>query len=189
MGRHRFEASGDPLARLENPHRMRAIPAAEIVRRMGVSEGELVLDMGAGTGYFSMELARAGARVVALDVDGRMLSIVRDRSSGPAALPVMPVLADASSPPIRPSSVRRILLAFIYHEVEDRRSLLETCRTLLHLGGRLTVVDFQRRETGFGPPMRDRLAPEDVLGEARCIFRAVSRHDTDTYYQLEFQKE
>lgn len=188
MGRHRFEASGDPLARLENPQRMRAIPAEEVVKRMGVSEGELVLDIGAGTGYFSMEMARAGARVIALDVEGRMLSVIRERSSDSGAVSVMPVLADAASPPLRPSSVRRILLAFLYHEIEDRRSLLETCRVILTPRGRLTVVDFQKRETGFGPPMHDRLTPEDVLEEAKGLFRAVSRYDTDTYYQLEFEK-
>lgn len=189
MDRHRFDASGDPLARLESPQRKQAVPAADIVRRMGISEGELVLDIGAGTGYFSVEMARAGAKVVALDVEGRMLSIVRDRSSSEGRSAVMPLLADASSPPIRPSSFRRVLLAFLYHEVDDRRALLERCRLLLAPGGRLTVVDFQKRETGFGPPVCDRLTPEEVIAEADGLFRPVYRHDAEAYYQLELEKE
>jgi hypothetical protein len=55
--------------------------------------------------------------------------------------------------------------------------------------GRLTVVDFQKRETGFGPPVSERLEPGTVLSEAEGTFRPVSRHDAEAYYQLELEKE
>jgi SAM-dependent methyltransferase len=54
--------------------------------------GGPVLDVGAGTGRVSLDLARAGVAVVALDVDATLLDTLQHRAAG---LPVETVVADA----------------------------------------------------------------------------------------------
>jgi len=117
-----------------------------------------------------------------------MLSVVRGRSGGHGLPDLMSVLGDATSIPVKRSSVRHVLLAFLYHEVGDRNALLRACRDVLEPRGRLTIVDFQKMETGFGPPVAERVAPDEVLRDAASLFILVSRHDAEAYYQLALER-
>jgi len=177
------------LERLEGAERRGAIPADEIVAWMGLRSGDVVLDLGAGTGYFSLALARRGAQVVALDIEPRMSRLLRSRLDRSQLEAVSPILGDVAKLPIASGSVDRVLLSFVYHEVGDPCGLMDECWRMLKAGGRLTVVDFQKRDTPFGPPVRERKTPEDVLAAAMSRFEARSRRETDVYYQLELVKK
>lgn len=56
--------------------------AAELVRAAGVGRGDLVLDLGAGTGVLTRALAGAGARVVPVEIDAELAAGLRDRFDG-----------------------------------------------------------------------------------------------------------
>jgi 23S rRNA (adenine-N6)-dimethyltransferase len=60
-------------------HFLRTSLAADLVRRSGVGEGDLVLDLGAGTGRLTSELARAVRRVIAIELDPRLADQLRRR--------------------------------------------------------------------------------------------------------------
>ena len=60
-------------------HRLVDEWAAQIVAAAGVRSGELVLDIGAGEGALTAHLVRAGARVVAVELNPRRASVLRAR--------------------------------------------------------------------------------------------------------------
>ena len=70
--------------------------AEEIVRDAGIGRGELVVDVGAGTGLLTRALLAAGARVLAVEPDGR--SVARLRRTCPDADVVQAVAADLTWP-------------------------------------------------------------------------------------------
>jgi ubiquinone/menaquinone biosynthesis C-methylase UbiE len=184
----RFSAEGDIIARLERPERLRQMPADRIVSRLSLKEGELIVDLGTGIGYFGLPMAEAGARVIGLDIEPKMLQVLVSRAREMRREAVHPVMGDILSLPLRDRSADRLFGACIYHEVENPRKLIDEAFRVLKPGGHLTIVDFQKRRTSFGPPVRDRKTPDQVIRAASPQFALRERHEAKVYYQLDFVK-
>jgi ubiquinone/menaquinone biosynthesis C-methylase UbiE len=56
----------------------------------------------------------------------------------------------------------RIFVVNVLHEFEDRDRLVQEIRRALKEGGRVSLVDFQKRQTSFGPPVGERIDIDDV---------------------------
>ena len=183
---HRFEASGGFLEHLDGEERRRSIPPELIVERMGLSENDMVLDLGAGVGYFALPISKRCKDVVAIDSEPKMLSILsqRTRSSGISNMHL--VCGDIAVLPLADGSVDHVLAAFVYHEVSNQSTLMEESARVLRPSGRLTVVDFQKRISREGPPIWVRKSPGHVERTSSPWFRPYNRVETDLYYQLCF---
>jgi ubiquinone/menaquinone biosynthesis C-methylase UbiE len=108
-----------------------------------VSAGDRVLDLGPGTGYFTMALAELvglGGEVVAADIQETMIAAVGRRAEKRGLPNVRPVLVGDSG--LRPEDRFDFVLMFwMLHEVDDRESLLRDTRARLEPDGRLLVVE------------------------------------------------
>jgi precorrin-6B methylase 2 len=70
--------------KLEDPERLRWLPPAEVISHLRLLPGMKIADIGAGTGYFSIPIARAvgdGGRVPAADLQPEMLELLRQKLS------------------------------------------------------------------------------------------------------------
>jgi SAM-dependent methyltransferase len=85
--------------------------AATVVDRAGVQPGERALDLGCGTGNVSLELARAGAIVTAIDPASRLVDVTRDRLSA-AGLAVDARLGEAAAIPLDAGSLDLVVSVF-----------------------------------------------------------------------------
>lgn len=185
---HRFEAKGDFVERLDGPERREAVPPMEVIERMAVSRKDVVLDLGAGIGYFSIPLSSRVKEVIAVDSEPKMLGALGARASRGRRKNIRALLGDALSLPVPDESVDRVLMAFVYHELAMPALVLEECSRVLRPKGSLTVVDFQKAETPFGPPVADRKPPSHVERRAAKRFRMSALYNEAVYYQLEFKK-
>lgn len=70
-------------------HVLRGSHARSLVRRSGVRAGDLVLDLGAGTGVITHELVRCGCRVVAVELDPRLAARLRRRFASTPSVRVL----------------------------------------------------------------------------------------------------
>jgi len=142
-------------------------PAA-VVEALGLRRGMVVADLGAGTGYFSRHLSRAvgstGA-VLAVDTEPNMVATLRDRAEREQTANVVPILASADNPRLPPAAVDVILIVDTYHHLDDRLTYLQGLRRFLRPGGRVAVVDWQKRDLPVGPPPEHKLARDQVLEE------------------------
>lgn len=186
---HRFEASGDFIERLEGPERRQKLPPLEIVARMEPLSDNRVLDLGAGIGYFSFPMAERAREVVSVDIEPKMLGVIGDRIRERDVSNISLVRAEIVELPFASSSVDRIFAAFVYHEVPNEKRLIEECARVLKPSGLLTLADFQKRDTGIGPPLSERKTPEQVLRAAKSKFTLRSRFESEVFYQLELEKK
>jgi len=184
----RFSAEGDFFDRLEGPERMAAVPRDEIFPRMILSKTQSVVDLGAGTGYFSLPIAERVRRVISIDLEPKMLDVLSQRIRL-AKIPNIDLLrAEITRIPLSDDSVDRVLAAFVYHEVGRPARLMFESSRVLKPGGTLTVLDFQRKETAIGPPVSERKTPTQVIRSAPDELELHSMHEADVYYQIELVK-
>jgi len=104
--------------------------------------------------------------VFAVDVEPRILDVLRTRIEKAGLRNVTPVLALATDPLLPPRSCDLVLIVDAYHHFADRPRYLGRLAALLRPGGRLVNVDWHKQKTAIGPPMDHRLAREDFLADA-----------------------
>lgn len=127
-----------------------------------------VADVGAGTGYLSRALSAAvGPRgvVFAVEVEPNLVTHLRARAEREGTANVVPVLGSTSDPRLPAGRVDRVLLLDTYHHVDDRVDYFRRLRRTLAPGGRVVIVDWEKREDAIGPPPGHRLAREQVVAE------------------------
>jgi ubiquinone/menaquinone biosynthesis C-methylase UbiE len=183
---HKFEASGEFFEHLDGEERRRSVPPEIIVERMGLSENDSVLDLGAGVGYFAMPISKGSRDVIAIDSEPKMLSTLSQRTRSSGIVNMHLVCGDIAVLPFADGSVDHVLAAFVYHEVSDQSKLMEESARVLRPSGKLTVVDFQKRISREGPPIWVRKSPLHVERTSSPWFRPFNRFETDLYYQLCF---
>jgi len=185
---HRFDASDDFVESLGGEHRREMIPVESVLPRMSLGRDDSVLDLGAGAGYFTFPVAGVAREVLAIDIEPKMLSYLRSRLDEPGNDAISLVQGEITALPIADGSVDHVLAAFVYHEVDSQKRLVEECRRVLKPSGRITVIDFQKRFTGHGPPIWVRKRPEHVISTCKGLFALEDRHDAKAYYQLRLRR-
>ncbi len=151
--------------KLDDPDRQKWMPADVVLQRLALRTGMRVADVGAGTGYFAVPIARAVApsgRVLAVDVQPEMLEALRARLE--PALPITLVEGEATRTTLDAASVDIVLLANVWHELDDPPAALAEASRILRPGGRLALLDWRADvEPVPGPPMEHRIAARDVV--------------------------
>ncbi len=171
-GRDRFQNPIDLksyIAEQESPDRAAWQKPEEVLDALSIAPGQTVCDIGAGPGYFALRVAkRVGptGRVFAVDVEPKILDVLRARIEKAGARNVTPVLALADDPLLPPRACDLVLIVDAYHHFPDRPSYLRRLAALMRPRARLVDIDWHKRKTAIGPEESHRVAREDFLADA-----------------------
>lgn len=174
---------------------MKFINPQSVVSQMGLKTGQVVADLGSGSGYFSLAAARIignTGKVLAVDVQKSKLTATYSAASQQGYKNVQLVQADLEQPiqGIADTSCDAVILASILHEVKNRKALLENMYRILKTGGLVLAADWKAEHTIFGPSLEKRI-PEDQLEQelAQIGLHKVKSIPADmAHYALLFQK-
>ena len=132
---------------LERPEREEEERTDLLVEALALKPGEIVADIGAGSGYFSWRMAREvgeAGKVYAVDIQQEMLDILmanmKKRRVGDI---VQPVLGTVQDPKLPPAGVDTILLVDVYHEFDFPYEMTRAMIRALKPGGRLVFVEYR----------------------------------------------
>lgn len=157
------------IAILEDPERDEWQKPDEVIQALNLQNGHFVADVGAGSGYFTLRLARTvgpkGA-VFAVDVDSGMLAHLRQRLAKENIQNVKVMHVPPHDPLLVDGSLDMVFICNTYHHFEDRDVYLRKLRKALKPSGRLVIVDFYQKDgMPVGPPPHMRLSEETVQQE------------------------
>ena len=120
-----------------------------IVAAAGIQPGDIVADVGAGTGAFLDPLVAAvgeTGHVVAVEISIRFVEHLRQVADEAGYDNVTAVFSSYTSATLPPTSVDKIMVIDTYHHFDDFESMLASMLGALRAGGEMSVVDFDRRE-------------------------------------------
>lgn len=174
----------EDLGELEGPDRDEWQSPEKIMDALGVGEGVVVADLGAGSGWFTIRLAgRVGPNgmVYAEDIQRQMIDSITRRVERMGLKNVRTVLGTANDPRL-PAPVDAVLIVDSYHEMEQPVTLLKNVARYLKPNGRIGIVNFKSDGGGPGPAIEDRVDPERVIADARAAGLALQSRQTFLKY-------
>ena len=158
---HALPAPQREIARIVSPiwadeaSRDKAGEADNVIRALAIRPGQTVADIGAGSGYYTMRVARTvgpTGKVIAQDIMPRYLSQLQSRTRKAGLKNVSFVQGTASDPRLPPASIDTALLIHMYHEIAQPYALLYKLRDSLKPGGQVAIVDLDRPADQHGMP-------------------------------------
>ncbi len=175
---HRFDNPEASARSFDDPARDAWQMPDRVIAALGLKPGQAVADIGAGTGYFSVRLAKSAAapKVYAADIEPAMVKYVQDRAAGEGLKNVTAVLAAADTPNL-PEPVDVVLIVDTYHHIGGREAYFRRLAKSLRRGGRVAIVDF-KPDSPQGPPQEFRFTPEQIKSEmAQAGYKAAAQYD------------
>ena len=180
---HKFDPANAEV--LDSPDRRRFIDPDSILDRIGLRKEAVFIDLGCGTGYFSIPASLRVKKVYALDVQQEMLDILNGKIKEQEIASIETILSGESSIPLPDGCADMLFMANVFHELEDRGSILEEGKRILSRAGRLVIVDWKRIEMDFGPPAGERFTAEEVISICKeAGFKILERSDAGPYNYL-----
>jgi SAM-dependent methyltransferase len=174
---HQFSGAEKWAKVFDDPERDAWQKPAEVIAALKLAPDATVADIGSGTGYFAVRLARAApkGKVYGVDAEPDMVRYLGERAKREGLTNLVPVTARPREPGL-PVAVDVAMLVDTYHHVPERERYFRELRKSLKPGGRLAIIDFTL-DSPVGPPRRARIPEGDVKRElSRAGYTLVEEH-------------
>lgn len=187
----RFDDIEHWVKMFEDPERDKWQKPAEVVKALNLKPGNVIADLGAGTGYFTRLFAVSvapGGTALGLDIEPSMVTYMKEDATKLHLENYLARVVKTDDPELKPESLDVLFICDTYHHLEDRVNYLKRAAKGLKKQGRVVVVDFHKKELPVGPPVDHKMAEEIVLKEfEEAGFRLLKSRDILPYqYFLEF---
>lgn len=174
---------------------MKFINPQNVVSQMGLKTGQVVADLGSGSGFFAIAAARMVGNtgtVYAVDVQQPKLTATFSAASQQGFKNIQLVQADLDQPidKIPDGSCDAVIMASVLHEVKNREMLLKNAYKILKTGGLFLAAEWKATHTIFGPSLDVRISEEQLEEElAKIGLHKVKSIPADiAHYAVLFQK-
>ena len=159
-----FEEVEKYIAFLERPGRAHWQKPDEVVKALGLQGDELLVDLGAGSGYFSFRFAKAlpKGRVYALDTQAEMVRHIHHKAMRAGVSNVQAQLAKPDDP-VLPQKADLVFVCDVLHHVQNRPAWLKKLHSQMPTGAVLVLIEFKSGDLPEGPPEQVKIPKAELI--------------------------
>ena len=171
---------------LERSNRQSEENTTLAIQQLQLKPGMVVADIGAGTGYYSLRMAKQvqpGGSVLAVDIQPEMLDRLRANARTAGIANVQTILGTESDPKLPPSSVDVAIMVDVYHELSRPQRVLQNIRSALKPEGQLVLLEYRKED----PSVPIRLEHKMSLAEVREEVQPEGYHFVKSVESLPWQ--
>ena len=153
---------------LERGERESEESPTKAVALLGLMPGMTVCDLGAGTGYYAVRMARLvgdQGKVYAVDIQPRMLELLGKRLASAGIKNIQPLLGGETETNLPADSQDLIILVDVYHEFSKPQEMLRSIRKALKDSGRLVLLEFRKEDPNVPIRLEHKMSLAEVKAE------------------------
>jgi len=161
--------------------RQREEDTEQLLKVLNVQPGQVICDMGCGNGFYAIKLAKLAGpegRVLAVDIQPEMLTLLKERAKAEGVENVQPILGTLIDPQLPKGSLDLILCVDVYHEFSHPEQMLAAMRDSLKPDGRVALVEFRAEDPDVPIKPLHKMSKDQILKEWRPNgFKLVEQYD------------
>lgn len=142
-----------------------------LVQALELESDDVVADIGAGSGYFSLRLARQvpDGKVLAVDIQPEMLTMLRENAKRASLSNIEPVLGEIDNPALPTGDVDLVLMVDAYHEFSHPREMMEAIVASLSPEGRVVLAEYREEDPSVMIKPRHKMSEKQVVKEMEAV--------------------
>ncbi|MBS5956945.1 MAG: class I SAM-dependent methyltransferase [Clostridiales bacterium] len=158
------EKFANKIAFLDSRQREYLISPETLIRQMPIQNEHTLLDVGAGSGFFTIPMAEnTSGKVYAVDPDRRMLSVIEEKAKEKGLTNIELIQDSIENLSIQNNSIDFVMASLILHEVSSLTKALSSIFDVLKTGGHLLCLEYEKDDLIInGPPMSIRIGSEQL---------------------------
>ncbi|MDP4143827.1 MAG: class I SAM-dependent methyltransferase [Bacillota bacterium] len=161
---HKFDVKNKH--KLDNAKRREMLPPEKTLMDLGLQQGDIMADIGCGIGYFTIPASKIigdTGKIFAMDILPEMLQEVEEKVKENNISNIETVLTGENDLKLQDSEVSFAFISTVLHEAEDKERFLKEIKKIISPKGKIAVVEWQKINSEFGPPIEHRLDKTDLI--------------------------
>ncbi|MFL0198841.1 class I SAM-dependent methyltransferase [Clostridium sp. WILCCON 0269] len=161
---HKFDVKNKH--KLDNAKRRELLPPEETLIKLGLHQGDVMADIGCGIGYFAIPASKIvgdNGKIFALDILPEMLQEVQIKIKQNNISNIKTLLTKENDFKLEDAEITIAFISNVLHEIEDKKAFLSEIKKSISPKGRIAIIEWQKINNEFGPPIEHRLDKTDLI--------------------------
>lgn len=157
---------------LERDEREQEEATAKAIEAMDIAPGQTVVDLGAGSGYFTFRIAPLvgpSGKVIAVDIEATMLKSIRERAAREKIFNVETVRSTADDPRLKAGSADLVFMVDVYHELEFPYEVMQKVRAALRPNGRVVLIEYRQEDPAVRIKGTHKMSEKQIVREMEAV--------------------